>query len=274
MRLEVPGDADIKRVESNDGAGVDSFGNARLYRDIFLLALVISVAVVSFCAAYVYASGMSLLEPHAIAAGFFMSLAATFVAALGAIVYAVRLRSMNKYDLSMLLPTGAFDQGNLLSDKGGYVSGSVVKAEVTTNLYDRGRGIPFSAALRTTMSIVGAITLCTYATTLGVMFAESKTGYIGVVNALAAPGASVVAQVGLVALASTVAILMVSCILNELFRERSRMVVLDDGAKRFAEKDVVACADRMKIDSSDIVHVRIYRVLDAARSVDSAQVSV
>ena len=247
-------------MDGVEGAAVTRLGRARLVAKMCAVMLGVSLAVFGFCAAYVIASGATLLELNAAVLAFFVSLAAAFLSMLGCLIFSVKLRAIDEYDISLALPDWTYVRENSLrpdSMEGTAVQHSSVGTEITVNA--RCRKLSAFDSTSVVMAVALAAALCTFTTLLGIIAAQNAAAGIGgVVSAMQTP--NIVGQVCLAALVVALSVLVINSLRHDLFGQSTKLMVLEDGYSRsFSDREVVSIAEKVNFQPSDITHVRIYR---------------
>lgn len=253
------GQGDLENIEYG-GAGIKGLGKARLYIKLAVLSFMLAAAVYGYCAAYVFASGVSLLTPQAVVILFFVSLAAVLFSLVCAIVCAAKLRTVGKHDLPLILPEGSFDHGNLLARDDKYVWSSRVKAEISAAYLGNRRLTSFNKVSAAIVALQ-CISLCTAAATFGVLSALSTDSLVVVSSD------SLVGTICLFALTVFIATLVINSIRHGLLDEGSHIFVMNEGPRRVSDCDVKVVAQRLNVEPSDIVHVNVHRVVSHDESV-------
>ncbi|SCV64609.1 hypothetical protein ANAPH1_00636 [Anaplasma phagocytophilum] len=253
------GQGDLENIEYG-GAGIKGLGKARLYIKLAVLSFMLAAAVYGYCAAYVFASGVSLLTPQAVVILFFVSLAAVLFSLVCAIVCAAKLRTVGKHDLPLILPEGSFDHGNLLARDDKYVWSSRVKAEISA-AYRGNKKLTSYDKVSAAIVVLQCVSLCTAAVMLGIMAASSPS-YLDVIMGIANPADSLIARACLFALTVLVATLVINSVRHGVMDDDSRIFVLNEGPRRVADSDVRVVAQSLNIEPTDIVHVNLHRVVN------------
>lgn len=257
----MPGEKGLEKVDDYQGSGVVSLGKAKRYAKLFAAVCIASAAVYGYCAAYVFTKGISLLKfrQQSVSVVFFVSLAALIVSFICTIICVAKMRSIDKYDMSIIMSEGNFDRGRLLVKDRECVKGSTIKADITTNGVSN-RGLSGFNLMSATLSIVMGASLCCFTTTLGMLTAQHE-GLVGVIGALTSPG-EVIARCCLCALAVLVTAVFADILKNELCDTGSMLLVLEEGARRATDKDIVSIAKSLNVSSTNIAHVRICKSTD------------
>ncbi|MFV9838742.1 MAG: hypothetical protein AB8U44_01815 [Aaplasma endosymbiont of Hyalomma asiaticum] len=252
----MPGENSLDKIDGYKGSGVSSIGKTKILAKFFVIVLAVSAAVYGYCIAYAVTAGIHLLSSHPIVIGSFISLAALLLSTIGVVIYTHKIGSIDKYDMSIVIPGGNFDRGRLLVKEGLYVKGGAIKADITVNgVANRGLAAfnTMSAVLTATM----ILSLCGFASTLGILVARHQ-GLQGVIGVLSSP-ADIVARCCLGALAVFVSAAITDILKNELCDSGSRLLVLEEGIRRATDDDIAGIAKGLGVSSTNIAHVRICR---------------
>lgn len=252
----MPGENSLDRMDGYKGSGVSSIGKTKILAKSFVVVLAASAAVYSYCVAYAVTAGIHLLSSHSIVIGFFASLVVLLLSAIGAAIYAQKIGSIDKYDMSIIVPGGHFDSGGLLIKEGPYVKGGTIKADVTVNGVAN-RGLAGFNSMSAVLAATMILSLCSFTYTLGVLIARHQ-GLQGVIGALSTP-VDIVARCCLGALAIFISAAVIDILKNELYDSGSRLLVLEEGVRRVNDEDIVNIAKSLGVSSSNIARVRICR---------------
>ncbi|MGN7661887.1 MAG: hypothetical protein ACTJLK_04700 [Anaplasma sp.] len=251
-------------------AGVSRLGRERLLAKLCAAVLVLSAAAFLFCAAYVFASGASLLDSSPAGVGFFVSMALAFASIIGVIVFCGRLRVMDRYGLIVSVSDGRFESAGMLKITGPFVQSGVARAEVTASTLGKsGRGRAAFDATSCCVVVALGIAVCAFSSAFGVIVASTHGDFVRAAQAMfEVSAASPVPLVCLISAGAALLILVVG-FAGRMLSSSPGVLVISDGKSRFSDADIRDITGKLNVSASDVTDVRISRVPNVIAMIES-----